>query len=68
MVSFGCKDPLELMSTDGVRLLHRGVPQPLDSRKVAAMLVIVMLLPIFSPVTADESVAVSYTHLRAHET
>ena len=52
----GVRTQLELMSTDGVRLLHRGVPQPLDSRKVAAMLVIVMLLPIFSPVTADESV------------
>ena len=37
-------------------MLHRGVPQPLDSRKVAVMLVIVMLLPIFTPVTADESV------------
>ena len=44
------------MSTEGVRMLHRGVPQPLDSRKVAVLLVIVMLLPIFTPVTADESV------------
>ena len=44
------------MSSEGVRMLHRGVPQPLDSRKVAVMLVIVMLVPIFSPVTADESV------------
>ena len=44
------------MSSEGVRMLHRGVPQPLDSRKVAVMLVIVMLLPIFTPVTADESV------------
>ena len=44
------------MSSEGVRMLHRGVPQPLDSRKVAVMLVIVMLVPIFSPVSADESV------------
>ena len=44
------------MSSEGVRMLHRGVPQPLDSRKVAVVLVIVMLLPIFTPVTADESV------------
>ena len=44
------------MSDSGVRLLHRGVPQPLDSSKVAIMLVIVMLLPIFNPVSADESV------------
>ena len=44
------------MSDTGVRLLHRGVPQPLDSSKVAVALVIVMLLPIFSPVSADESV------------
>ncbi|MGB2120033.1 MAG: hypothetical protein ACPH17_00195 [Candidatus Poseidoniaceae archaeon] len=44
------------MSESGVRLLHRGVPQPLDSSKVAIMLVIVMLLPIFNPVSADESV------------
>ena len=36
-------------------MLHRGVPQPLDSRKVAIVLVIVMFLPIFNPVTADES-------------
>ena len=45
-----------MMSESGVRLLHRGVPQPLDSSKVAIMLVIVMLLPIFSPVSANESV------------
>ena len=45
-----------MMSESGVRLLHRGVPQPLDSRRVAVLLVIVMLLPIFSPVSADESV------------
>ncbi|MGB1475832.1 MAG: hypothetical protein ACPG73_06500 [Candidatus Poseidoniaceae archaeon] len=45
-----------MMSESGVRLLHRGVPQPLDSSKVAIMLVIVMLLPIFNPVSADESV------------
>jgi hypothetical protein len=44
------------MSADSVRLLHRGVPQPLDSRRVAIMLVIVMFLPIFNPVTAVESV------------
>lgn len=52
----GVGTELELMSSEGVRMLHRGVPQPLDSRKVAVMLVIVMLVPIFSPVTADESV------------
>ncbi len=52
----GVGTKLELMSTEGVRMLHRGVPQPLDSRKVAVVLVIVMLLPIFTPVTADESV------------
>ena len=47
---------LQLMSESSVRMLHRGVPQPLDSRKVAILLVIVMLLPIFNPVSADESV------------
>ena len=36
-------------------MLHRGVPQPLDSRRVAILLVIVMFLPIFNPVTAEES-------------
>ena len=45
-----------MMSEQGVRLLHRGVPQPLDSRRVAVALVIVMLLPIFTPVSANESV------------
>ena len=44
------------MSESGVRLSITGVPQPLDSSKVAIMLVIVMLLPIFNPVSADESV------------
>ena len=44
------------MSDQGVRMLHRGVPQSLDSRKVAILLVIVMFLPIFNPVAADESV------------
>ncbi len=43
------------MSGSGVRLLYRGVPQPLESSKVAIMLVIVMLLPIFNPVSANES-------------
>ena len=52
----GVDSVIETMSESGVRLLHRGVPQPLDSSKVAIMLVIVMLLPIFSPVSADESV------------
>ncbi len=52
----GVDDVIEMMSESGVRLLHRGVPQPLDSSKVAIMLVIVMLLPIFNPVSADESV------------
>ncbi|GIR67167.1 MAG: hypothetical protein CM15mP71_3930 [Candidatus Poseidoniales archaeon] len=52
----GVDDVTETMSESGVRLLHRGVPQPLDSSKVAIMLVIVMLLPIFNPVSADESV------------
>ena len=42
----GVGTELELMSSEGVRMLHRGVPQPLDSRKVAVVLVIVMLLPI----------------------
>lgn len=46
---------LKLMSSDSVRMLHRGVPQPLDSRRVAILLVIVMFLPIFNPVTAEES-------------
>ena len=45
-----------MMSDQGVRMLHRGVPQSLDSRKVAILLVIVMFLPIFNPVAADESV------------
>ena len=44
------------MSESSVRVLHRGVPQPLDSRRVAVVLVIVMLLPIFTPVSANESV------------
>ena len=52
----GVDNVIETMSESGVRLLHRGVPQPLDSSKVAIMLVIVMLLPIFNPVSADESV------------
>lgn len=43
------------MSADGVRMLHRGVPQPLDSKKVAILLVIVMFLPILNPVAANES-------------
>jgi len=43
------------MSADSVRMLHRGVPLPLDSRRVAILLVIIMFLPIFNPVTADES-------------
>ena len=51
----GVDNVIETMSESGVRLLHRGVPQPLDSSKVAIMLVIVMLLPIFNPVSADES-------------
>ena len=45
------------MSGDGVRVLHRGVPQPLDGKKVAILLVIVMFLPIFSPVSSAETVA-----------
>ena len=44
------------MSDSSVRVLHRGVPQPLDSRRVAVVLVIVMLLPIFTPVSANESI------------
>ena len=52
----GVDDVNETMSESSVRLLHRGVPQPLDSSKVAIMLVIVMLLPIFNPVSADDSV------------
>ena len=44
------------MSAKGVRVLHRGVPQPLDSRRVAIVLVIVMFLPIFNPVSANENV------------
>ena len=44
------------MSADGVRVLHRGVPQPLDSKRVAIALIIVMFLPIFNPVSADETV------------
>lgn len=44
------------MSAEGVRVLHRGVPQPLDSRRVAIVLVIVMFLPIFNPVSANENV------------
>ncbi len=43
------------MSADSVRMLHRGVPQPLDSGRVAVLLIIIMFLPIFNPVTADES-------------
>ena len=44
------------MSADGVRVLHRGVPQPLDSKRVAIVLIIVMFLPILNPVTADQTV------------
>ena len=36
-------------------MLHRGVPLPLDSRRVAVLLVIIMFLPIINPVTGDES-------------
>ncbi len=43
------------MSADSVRMLHRGVPQPLNSSRVAVLLIIIMFLPIFNPVTADES-------------
>jgi len=43
------------MSADSVRMLHRGVPLPLDSRRVAVLLVIIMFLPILNPVTGDES-------------
>ena len=45
------------MSGVGVRVLHRGVPQPLDGKKVAILLVIVMFLPIVSPVSSAETVA-----------
>ena len=44
------------MSTDGMRVLNRGVPQPLDSKRVAIVLIVVMFLPIFNPVAADETV------------
>jgi hypothetical protein len=43
------------MSAESVRMLHRGVPLPLDSRRVAVLLVIIMFLPIINPVTGDES-------------
>ena len=52
----GVDAELGKMSDSSVRVLHRGVPQPLDSRRVAVALVIVMLLPIFTPVSANESV------------
>ena len=52
----GVDAELRKMSDSSVRVLHRGVPQPLDSRRVAVALVIVMLLPIFTPVSANESV------------
>jgi len=44
------------MSADGVRLLQRGVQRPVDGRRMAIVLVLVMFLPIFSPTTADVSV------------
>ena len=44
------------MSGEGVRLLYGGVSKPLDSRKIAIFFVLVLILPIFSPVNADESV------------
>ncbi len=45
------------MSSEGVRLLHRGVPSPIDSRKVAILLVLVMILPILNPVSANDVAA-----------
>jgi len=44
------------MSAKGVRLLHAGVPRAVDSKKVAILIILVMLLPIYSPVQADQSV------------
>ena len=43
------------MSANSVRILHRGVQQPVGTSKVAVMLVLLMLLPIVNPTTADES-------------
>jgi hypothetical protein len=45
-----------MMSGKGVRILHSGVPHAMDGKRVAVALVLVMLLPIFSPVNADSGV------------
>ena len=44
-----------MMSASGVRVLHRGVQQPIGTRKVAIGLILLMLLPIINPTTAEES-------------
>ena len=44
-----------MMSVSGVRVLHRGVQQPIGTRKVAIGLILLMLLPIINPSTAEES-------------
>ena len=45
-----------LMTENGVRLLKRGVPRPLNSQKTAILLVLVLLSPIFTPATGNASV------------
>ena len=45
-----------MMSETSVRLLQHGVPRPLNGRKVAIVLVLVMFLPIFQSTTANVSV------------
>ena len=44
------------MSAESIRLLHAGVPRPFDSKKVAIVLILVMMMPIYSPVHADQTV------------
>ena len=44
------------MSAESIRVLHAGVPRPFDSKKVAIVLILVMMMPIYSPVHADQTV------------
>ena len=44
------------MSAESVRLLYAGVPKPIDSKKIAIVLILVLLLPVYSPVQAEQTI------------
>ena len=44
------------MSAESVRLLYAGVPKPVDSKKIAIVLILVLLLPVYSPVQAEQTI------------